>query len=322
MPTASPIRIVAPGDHPALIANSEHLGRLAAYGKVVLHDDIPATDDDKVARCADADVIINSWGITKWPGEVIRQLPKLRLIATCSIGTDMVDLDAARECGVVVCNQPGDTAPVVAEHMFGLMFAVAKRAAFYTSELRAGRWTKTDNVMLQGKTLGVIGTGATGADMARLARAIGMRVVAWTFNPSPARAEALGVEYVELDALLCMSDVVSAHVKLTDDSRHMLGEREFGLMKPGALFLNGARGAVADTSALVAALNAGHLGGAGIDVYEREPLPADDPLLACEQVVLTTHCADLTPEGAAYLGKGAVENVIAFLEGHPRNVVT
>ena len=206
--------------------------------------------------------------------------------------------------------------------MFGLMFAVAKRAAFYTSELRAGRWTKINNVMLQGKTLGVIGTGATGAEMARLARAIGMRVVAWTFNPSDERARRLGVEYVELDDLLRQSDVVSAHVKLTDDSFHMLGEREFGLMKPGALFLNGARGAVADTAALVSALNSGHLGGAGVDVYEREPLPADDPLLACEQVVLTTHCADLTPEGAAYLSEGAVKNVIAFLEGRPRNVVT
>jgi phosphoglycerate dehydrogenase-like enzyme len=322
MSSSSPVRIVAPGDHPPLIATSEHIGRLDAYGKVVVHDDLPETDEDKVARCAAADVIINSWGITKWPGSVIRRLPRLRLIATCSIGTDMVDLDAARECGIVVCNQPGDTAPVVAEHMFGLMFAVAKRAAFYTSELRAGRWTKIDNVMLQGKTLGVIGTGATGSEMARLARAIGMRVVAWTFNPSPARAERLGVEYVELDELLRVSDVVSAHVKLTDDSRHMLGEREFGLMKPGALFLNGARGAVADTSALVAALNSGHLGGAGVDVYETEPLPADDPLLACEQIVLTTHCADLTPEGAAYLGKGAVENVIAFLEGRPRNIVT
>ena len=315
------VRIVAPGDHPSLIGGSADIARLGAYGEVVAHNDLPANDADKVARCADADVVINSWGITKWPGEVIRKLPKLRLIATCSIGTDMVDLDAARECGVVVCNQPGDTAPVVAEHMFGLMFAVAKRAAFYTSELRSGRWTKIDNVMLQGKTLGVIGAGATGAEMARLARAIGMRVVAWTFHPSAERAARLGVEFVELDDLLRLSDVVSAHVKLTDDSLHMLGEREFGLMRPGALFLNGARGAVADTSALVAALNSGHLGGAGIDVYEREPLPVDDPLLACEQVVLTTHCADLTPEGAAYLSKGAVQNVIAFLEGRPRNVV-
>jgi D-3-phosphoglycerate dehydrogenase len=315
-------RIVAPGDHPALIGGSAHAARLDAYGDVVVHGDMPADDHDKVARCAQADIIINSWGITKWPGDVIRRLPKLRLIATCSIGTDMVDLDAARECGVVVCNQPGDTAPVVAEHMFGLMFAVAKRAAYYTSELRAGRWTKIDNVMLQGKTLGVIGTGATGAEMARLARAIGMRVVAWTFHPSEERAQRLGVEYVELDELLTLSDVVSAHVKLTDDSFHMIGAREFALMKSGALFLNGARGAVADTAALVAALNSGHLGGAGVDVYEHEPLAAADPLLACEQVCLTTHCADLTPEGAAYLSKGAVENVIAFLDGRPRNVVT
>lgn len=222
----------------------------------------------------------------------------------------MIDLATARELGIVVCNQPGRTAPLVAEHAFGLMFALAKRAAFQTAELKAGRWTRKENIFLQGKTLGVVGTGA-----------IGMKVLAWTFHPSPERAQALGVRFVELDELLASSNVVSLHVKLTEDSRGLIGPRELAQMKPGALLINCARGGVVDTAALVEALHSGHLGGAALDVYDREPLPADHPLLACEQVILTPHNADQTPEGIDLLNEGAVDNVIAFLEGQPRNVV-
>ena len=213
------------------------------------------------------------------------------------------------------------TAPVVAEHMFGLMFALAKRAHFQTAELQAGRWTRMMNTMLQGKVLGVVGTGAIGAEVARLARAIGMEVIAWTFNPSPERATAYGVRFVELDELLQTADVVSLHVKLTEDSRHLIGARELGLMKEGALLLNGARGDVLDIAALRESLEAGHLGGAGLDVFPQEPLPGDHPILACEQVVLTPHAADQTLEGVDLLNEGAVDNVIAFLEGRTQNDV-
>ena len=244
------------------------------------------------------------------------------MITTCSIGTDMFDLEAAKKREIVICNQPGRTAPVVAEHMFGLMFAVAKRAAYLTVEMKKGYWPRRDNVMLQGKTLGIIGMGNIGAEMARLARLIGMEVIAWTFHPSSERAEKLGVRFVELNVLLETSDVISLHVALTDDTRGMIGEAEFEKMKAGAILLNGARGAIVDTDALVNALNSGHVGGAGIDVYEEEPTPSDHPLFACEQVVLTPHCADMTPEGVDLLNSGAVGNVIAFLEGRTQNAVT
>ena len=147
-------------------------------------------------------------------------------------------------------------------------------------------------------------------------------MIAWTFHPSSERAEKLGVRFVELDTLLETSDVVSLHVALTDDTQGMIGGAELKKMKAGALLLNGARGAVVDMDALVDALNSGHIGGAGIDVYEEEPTPPDYPLFACEQVVLTPHCADMTPEGVDLLNSGAVENVIAFLEGRTQNAVT
>ena len=178
-----------------------------------------------------------------------------------------------------------------------------------------------DNVYLQGRTLGIVGTGHIGAEMARLGRAIGMNVIAWTYNPSEARAEALRVQFVSLDELLQTSDVVSLHVRLTEESHHLVGARELGLMKQGAFLINVARGGVIDTDALITALNSGHLGGAAIDVYDQEPLPANHPLLECEQVILTPHCADMTPEGVELLNEGAVDNIIAFLEGTPQNVV-
>ena len=322
MNTAERLKIVVPGDNPPQIQGSPHLERLEPYGDVTLHTDRPETLEQKINRAADADILMNTRGIVTWPAEALRELSKLRMITTCSIGTDMIDLEVAKELGIVVSNQPGRTAPVVAEHAFGLMFAVAKRAAFMTASVKVGEWPRLDSFYLQGKTLGIVGTGNIGAEMARLGRAVGMNVIAWTFNPSPDRATELGVRYVERDELLKTADVVSIHVKLTDDSRHLIGKAEFEQMKQNALLINCARGEVVDTDALVEALNSGHLGGAGIDVYDEEPPSANHPLLNCEHVVLTPHCADMTPEGVELLNEGAVDNVIAFLEGHPKNVVT
>jgi phosphoglycerate dehydrogenase-like enzyme len=315
------ITIVIPGDDPAQFQGTPQLDRLCRLGRVVLYTDRPVTADEKVRRARGATVLVNSRSAVKWPGDVLRQLPDLRLFALCGIGTDAVDLAAARELGIAVCNVPGRTAPIVAEHAFALMFAVARRTWYQTNELKAGRWTRRDNVYLRGKTLGVVGVGPIGGGMARMARAIGMKVIAWAFRPSAERAAELGVTFVTLDELLRTADVVSLHVKLTEQTRRLIGVAELALMKPGALLINTARGAIVDESALAAALNAGHLGGAGIDVYETEPLPADSPLLACEQVVLTPHNADQTPEGTDFLNDGVVENVIAFLEGRPQNRV-
>ena len=239
--------IVIPGDDPPQIQGSPHLERLRRHGEVRLHTDRPATPEEKIARARDAVCLVNTRGAIKWPREALLALPRLRMATVCGIGTDAFDLVAARERGIVVCNIPGKTAPIVAEHAFGLMLAAAKRAHFQTAELKAGRWTSMDNVYLHGKTLGVVGTGAIGGAMARLGRAIGMDVVAWTFSPTPARAAELGVRYLPLDELLRTADVVSVHVRLTAESRGLLGSRELGLMKPGAILVNTARGPVVDT---------------------------------------------------------------------------
>ena len=315
------LKFVVPGDEPPQIQGSPHLDQLEPYGDVALHLDRPASMDEQIERARGAHVIINTRGAVKWPADALRALPDLRMIATCSIGVDMIDIRAAKELGIVVSNQPGRTAPVVAEHVIGLMFAAAKRAAFQTAELKAGRWTLMQNLTLQGKTLGIVGTGNVGREVARIANALGMRCIAWTFNPSPQRAQQLGVQFVPLDQLLQESDVVSLHVRLSPDSRRIIGRRELALMKPNAILVNAGRGELVDTDALVQALHDGNLAGAALDVFDQEPIPPDHPILACDQVVLTPHIADQTPEGVELLNEGAVSNVIAFLQGRPENVV-
>lgn len=314
--------VVIPGDEPVQIGDSPHLERLRAEADVRLFSDRPVGDDEKVRRLKDADILLNSRGQVTWPGDVLKRLPKLKMVTACGIGTDAIDVATARELGIVVCNIPGMTAPLVAEHTVALMLAAAKRVCFQTSELRAGRWTRRDNVFLGGKTLGVIGTGAIGQAVIRLARAIGMHIIVWTFHPDDKLAANLGFNYVTFDQLLRTSDVVSLHVRLSEQSRRLIARRELELMKPGALLINTARGAIVDTDALVEELIRGHLGGAAIDVFDTEPLPADHPLLSCEQIVLTPHSADQTPEGMDLLNSGAVDNVLAFIAGNPRNVVT
>lgn len=313
--------IIVPGDDPPQLQGSAHLERLRKYGDVTLYYDRPGDAAEKIRRALPAMCLINSRSAIKWPGDVLQSLPNLRMITTCGIGTDAIDLETASRLGIVVSNVPGKTAPIVAEHALALMFAIARRAWFQTQELKQGRWTSKDNFYLRGKILGIIGTGPIGAEMARLGRAVGMNLLGWTFHPSMERASELGLTYVSLDELLQRSDVVSLHVKLTDKTRGLLGRKELAMMKRGALLVNSARGAVVDTNALVEALQSEHLGGAGIDVFDIEPLPPNHPLLACEQVVLTPHNADQTPEGIEFLNEGVVDNVIAFLEGRPQNQV-
>jgi D-3-phosphoglycerate dehydrogenase len=313
--------IVVPGDAPRQIGGSPALERLVAYGEVVVHDTKPVSDAEKIARVREATVILNSRGAVRWGEADFAQLPKLRMITTCSIGTDSVDVAAAKARGITVCNIPERTVPMVAEHLFAMMLAAAKQLPRETAEIRAGRWNLCSNVYLRGKTLGIVGTGNVGSELARLAQAIGMDVIAWTFNPSPERAAALGVTFVELDALLARSDVVSLNVKLSPETEGLIGAAELARMKHDAILLNGARGPVVDMDALCATLAAGRLFAVALDVFPIEPLPADAPILAFDNVVLTPHAADQTPEAVTGINEGAVENVIAFLDGRPQNLV-
>lgn len=314
-------KVVVPADDPVMIAGSPRLDRLPGLVDLSVYEKFPADVDEQLRRVADAEIVVNSRNSLKWPASTLEACPRLRMMTTCSIGVDAIDLEAAARLGVVVCNVPGRTATVVAEHALALMLGTARRLAFATARVKAGEWLTPNNYVLNGKTLGVIGCGAIGREMLRLGQAIGMQTQAWTFHPSDDRSRELGVPFVELDTLLATSDVVSIHIKLTKESRHLVAAREIGLMKPNSLLINTARGAVVDHSALVEALNSGHLAGAALDVFYSEPLPSDDPIRNCEHVILTPHTADQNTEGRDLLNSGAVDNILAYLNGQPQNVV-
>jgi D-3-phosphoglycerate dehydrogenase len=187
--------------------------------------------------------------------------------------------------------------------------AAVRRIPQVDASVRRGEWQRGQFIQLRGKICGIIGLGAIGREFARLANGIGMRVIAWTMHPRPHP----GVELVDLDELYRASDVVSLHLRLSSETNGFIGAREFALMKPGAIFLNTARGAIVDETALIGALRNGPLGAAGLDVFTTEPLPGGHPLTALSNVVLTPHCAGVTPEALEAGMRMAVENVWAHL---------
>lgn len=313
--------VVIPADDPPLVSRSKYLQRLEEFAEVRLYRDRPTSEPELVQRLRPADILLNSRSSLKIPASVIRQSPQLKMISVCGIGFDAIDLPTASQRGIVVSNIPGRTADLVAEHALALMLGVARRCGSMTSELRKATWPNQLGVSLLGKRLGVVGTGNIGTSLIRLCRALGMEVVAWSFHPDPSRADNLNFRYVELPELLKTSDVVSLHVRLSDQTAGLINAERLALMKPSAILINTARAAVVQTSALADALRNDRLFGAGIDVFDAEPIRADNPLLTCESVILTPHSADQTQEGLDLLTLGCVDNIRSFLNGQPQNVV-
>jgi D-3-phosphoglycerate dehydrogenase / 2-oxoglutarate reductase len=215
-----------------------------------------------------------------------------------------IDLKAAERQGIRVRAYGGYGDQSVAEHAIALMFAAARKVAAMDRAIRAGDWQTLDSIELAGKTLGVVGTGGIGKAMARLGAGLGMRVIAWNRSGVPAD---LPCQAVGLDELLRQADVVSLHLVLNDATRGLLDAAKLGLMKPGAIFINTARGAIVDEAALVAALAAGRIGHAGLDVFAEEPLPAGHPLTRLDNVTLTAHAAFATREASERLLRMALE---------------
>jgi D-3-phosphoglycerate dehydrogenase / 2-oxoglutarate reductase len=292
-----------PDDAPPVLRTSPVWSELAARASTDYHDTLPGSEDGLIARIRDAEVVLNIRSSSKFTARVFDACPRLRLLSVWGTGLDHVDLDAAARHGVKVTNTPGVSAISIAEHAIALMLAAARRIPMLDAATRAGTWPRGQSVQLYGKTCGVIGLGAIGREFLRLASGFGMNTIAWTMHPRP------GDPIVELDELYRTSDVVSLHLRLSDRTAGMIGAREFGLMKPGAIFVNTARGAIVDEAALVEALQHGSIA-AGLDVFTVEPLPAEHPLTSLSNVVITPHCAGITPEALEAGLRMAVENVL------------
>jgi D-3-phosphoglycerate dehydrogenase len=307
--------IVIPDDEPAVMSPSAAFQNLAGHD-VRTYLTRPSGPAELIERIGESEIVINIRSTSKFTAEVLEQCPALRLISIWGTGTDNVDLVAARARGVRVTNTPGVSAVAVAEHTLALIMAVAKRTVQVDQQVRQGQWPRAMVTELRGKTLGLVGVGAIGREVARLGAAIGMRVIGWTFHPKDD-----DLEWVDFDDVFRRSDVVSVHVRLSKDTSGLIRRAHLDLMKPGAIVINTARGGIVDEPDLVAALQSNRLGGAGLDVFEIEPLPLASPLRAMHNVVLTPHAAGITPEATEAGLALAIENVFSFLAGQPTNVV-
>jgi phosphoglycerate dehydrogenase-like enzyme len=310
-------KIVIPDDYPSVFAPSQAYQKLTARTPFEYHDSLPGSEERLIERISGAEVALNIRVSSKFTESVFRQCPRLRLVSIWGTGTDNIDLVAAKRHGVTVTNTPGVSAVSIAEHCLALMLAVARNIPHVDAQTRAGHWVRGGSVQMHGKTLGVVGLGAIGRQFARIGAGIGMRVISWTYHPKP----ELGFEHVEKDDLLRSSDVVSVHLRLTPEARGFLGARELGLMKPGAILINTARGPIVEEAALIEALTTHRIAGAGLDVFDVEPLPQGHVLTQLPNVVLTPHSAGVTPEALEAGLQLSVENIWNFLAGKPTNVV-
>jgi len=305
--------IVVPDDFPSVFEGSAAHERARALGAVRVHTGRGAEDAAELARrIGDAAVAVNIRSHARFTQTVFRACPGLKMISIWGTGTDNIDLAAAARRGITVCNTPAVNAFAVAEHAIALMLAVARKIPQIDRELRGGAWPREMLEQLYGKTLAVFGAGAIGARVAQLARGFGMEVLAWS-----ARGDAPAAK----DDFLRRADTVTLHLRLVPGTRGFIGRREFSLMKPGAFLINTARGPLVDRDALLDALAARQIAGAGLDVFHDEPLKPGDPLLSLENTVLSPHNAGQTPEVRRDGLMLAIENVEKFLAGNPINIV-
>jgi D-3-phosphoglycerate dehydrogenase len=260
---------------------------------------------------------------TPFPKRLIEALPDLRLLITTGMVNRAIDLDAARAQGVTVCGTPSTGNPTTGI-AWGLILELTRRIGHENARLKGGAsWQSVLGTDVEGLTLGIIGLGKLGTRVAEVGRAFRMKVLAWSQNITPERARAAEVEYASSkEELLRQSDIVSIHIPLTPTSRGLIGEKELALMKPGAFLINTSRGPIVDEAALLSTLREHKIAGAGLDVYNVEPLPLDHPLRKLDNVVLTPHLGYASVQNyRAYFG-GLVEDIRGFLDGKPVRVLT
>ena len=284
----------------------------------------PFADEDTAARAlADFDIVLCTRERTPFPRSLVARLPRLRMFGLTGARAALIDLTAMIERGVTVCyTGGGPSVQSTAELALALMLAAARHIPQSDQAVRAGRFQLGTQAgfILAGKTIGLIGLGRIGAQMARYCNALGMRVLAWSQNLTDERALAASATRVSKDELLATSDVVSLHLVISERTRGLLGAAELARMRPGAILVNTSRGPLVNEEALIAAVQSGRLF-AALDVYHREPLPADHPLVRCPNTVLTPHLGYSVLEVYAEYYQHSVENALAFLDGKPVRVL-
>ena len=303
-------------------AGMDRLRQVESDGEIALsvwQDDLPPSNQQLAELLAGADGAVTLLTDAITP-EVLDREPGLKVVSNFAVGYDNIDVPAATERGVAVCNTPGVLTETTADLAFALLMAAARRVVEGADYVRAGNWKTWGPTLLMGQdvsgaTLGIIGFGRIGQEMAKRARGFDMEILAFDTQPNRSAAETLGATYVELDDLLRRSDFVTLHCILSDETHHLISERELGLMKKTAVLVNAARGPVVDTDALVSALRDRTIFAAGLDVTDPEPLPADHPLVALPNCLVVPHIASASVATRNEMALIAAENCLAVLAG-------
>jgi phosphoglycerate dehydrogenase-like enzyme len=288
---------------------------------VRVYPDHLADEGAVAARLQDAEIVVAMRERTPFTRSLFEQLPKLRLLITTGMRNAAFDMEAARDAGVTVCGTGGLGQPT-AELTWGLILALLRRIPAEHTAVLDGRWQIDIGEGVHGKTLGVVGLGRLGSQVAKVGLAFGMEVLAWSQNLTAERADEVGVALAaSKDDLLRRSDVVTIHLILSQRTQGLLGAAELGLMPDSAYLINTSRGPIVDESALVEALQAHSIAGAALDVFNVEPLPPGHPLLSLDNVVLTPHVGYVTKETYDVFFREAVEDILAFLASDPIRVL-
>jgi len=297
-----------------------HIEKLRSIGDVEIFKDMPKNSEELKRRIDDADIAIVGWShLTE---EILKAVEKLKMVSIWATTCHYVDLKTARERKIVVTHVPGYATEAVAEHVFALLLAAARKLLLADKHVRRGEfdWRPFRGLELAGRTIGVIGTGAIGCRVAEIAKAFKMRILAFDKYPNFERAEEIGMKYVDLQTLLRESDVITLHVPLTPETEGLIGKSDIDLMKEGCVLINTSQGKVIDEKALIEALKSRKIAYAGLDVFEEEPPPKDNPLFKLENTVLSPHIGFHTLEAAKRCTEICIDNIVKFIEGQPQNI--
>jgi D-3-phosphoglycerate dehydrogenase len=302
--------------------------KLADYTKVpeveftVFNKPVRRTVEETIRDVKDFDIVVMMRERTAFPRAVIEALPKLKLLITTGMANRSIDLAACADKGVTVCGTSSYGNPTTGI-TFGLMIELTRRIGWENARMKSGQlWQVTIGADIEGQTLGILGLGKLGTRAAGVAKAFGMKCIAWSQNLTPERCKEVGVEYVSKEELFKQADLVTVHLQLSDRTRGLVTAKELGLMKKTAYVINTSRGPIIDEAALIAALNAKQIGGAGLDVFDVEPLPLDHPFRKMDNVVITPHLGYVSQQNYERYYPDIVDNIRGFIDGKPARVIS
>jgi D-3-phosphoglycerate dehydrogenase len=309
------MKIVVLDDYEGVFANSTAIQRFGKQHEVIIYPEEAATEEALLQRIQDAEILVLIRERTPLPAGVLERLNHLRFIVQTGTGVAHIDMEAARRLHMDLVNMPGVSNTSVAELTFAMILSSYRQLPEHIRSMRGGQWIQAPGREINGKMLGIVGFGSIGKEVAAIAKAFGMQAIAWSPSLTPEKAHEFGVECVPLDELLAQADIVSLHLRAVPQFKHLLSRERLLRMKRGSTLINTSRSMLVDMEAAVELLQNGHLACAAFDVFDREPLPADDPIRQLDNITLTPHIGWITVELLDHFASQAVVYIERYLEG-------